>query len=83
MAHALATAQRELLLRLPHDVLVNLFVRLEPPTLGRLAATCRLLQYGQRSLQSPNLVEAPSGCRSGCAAGAGRRQWTRAWRSSV
>jgi hypothetical protein len=41
-----------LLLRLPHDVLVDLFVRLELHALGRLAATCRLLQYGQSSPQT-------------------------------
>jgi alpha-tubulin suppressor-like RCC1 family protein len=46
-----------LLLQLPHEVLVDLFVRLEVPALGHLAATCRLLQYGQSSPQTPNPVE--------------------------
>jgi hypothetical protein len=46
-----------LLQRLPHDVLVDLFVRLEARDIGRLAATCRLLQYGQSSPQTPNPVE--------------------------
>jgi hypothetical protein len=41
--------QLGLLLRLPHDVLVDLFVRLKARAIGRLAATCRLLQYGQSS----------------------------------
>jgi hypothetical protein len=49
--------QPGLLLRLPHDVLVDLFVRLEARDIGRLAATCRLLQYGQSSPQAPNPVE--------------------------
>jgi hypothetical protein len=47
-----------LLLGLPNDVLVNLLVRLEARDLGSLAATCRLLQYGQSPLpQTPNPVE--------------------------
>jgi hypothetical protein len=51
-------AQLGLLLGLPHEVLVDLFVRLDPHALGRLAATCRLLQHGQRSPESPpNPVE--------------------------
>jgi hypothetical protein len=47
----------QLLLLLPHDVLVDLLVRLKARDLGRLAATCRLLQYGHRSLQTPSPVE--------------------------
>jgi hypothetical protein len=47
-----------LLLGLPNDVLVNLLVRLEARDLKCLAATCRLLQYGQSSLpQTRNPVE--------------------------
>jgi hypothetical protein len=46
-----------LLLRLPHDVLVNSFVRLEARALVCLAATCRLLQHGQRSPHTPNPLE--------------------------
>jgi hypothetical protein len=46
-----------LLLRLPHDVLVDLFMRVVVRDLGRLASTCRLLQYGQSSPQTPNPVE--------------------------
>jgi hypothetical protein len=45
------------LLLLPHDVLVNLFWRLEVDDLRRVAATYRLLQYGQSSPQTPNAVE--------------------------
>jgi hypothetical protein len=45
------------LLRLPHEVLVNLFVRLDSYALARLAATCRLLQYSQSSPQTPSPVE--------------------------
>jgi hypothetical protein len=57
MAQALGRAQEGLLLRLPHDILVALFVRLELRDLGHLAATCRLLQYGKSSPQTPNPVE--------------------------
>jgi hypothetical protein len=32
-------------------------VRLDLRTLGRLAATCRLLQYGQSSSHTPNPIE--------------------------
>lgn len=54
------------LLRLPHDVLINLIVRLEARDLGRLAATCRLLQYGQSSpQQAPNPVEDALRLRAG------------------
>jgi hypothetical protein len=45
------------LLLLPHDVLVHLFERLDTRILARLAATCRLLRYGQSSPQTPNAVE--------------------------
>jgi hypothetical protein len=45
------------LLQLPHDVLVDLFVRLDLHALGRLAVTCRLLQYGQSSPHTFNPVE--------------------------
>lgn len=45
------------LLRLPHEVLVDLLVQLETRALGRLAATCRLLQYAQSSPETPNPVE--------------------------
>jgi len=54
-----------LLLRLPHDVPVGLFVRLEARDLGRLAATCRLLLYDQSSPQTPNPVEAALRLRAG------------------
>jgi hypothetical protein len=54
MAH---TAQPGLLLRLPHDVLVDLFMQLEPRDLGRLPSTCRLLHYGQSSPQTPKPLE--------------------------
>jgi hypothetical protein len=49
--------QPGLLLRLPHDVLVDLFVRFKARDLVPLAASCRLLQYGQSSPQTPNPVE--------------------------
>jgi hypothetical protein len=46
-----------MLLGLPHEVLVDLCVRLELDALGCLAATCRLLQYDQSSPQTPSPVE--------------------------
>jgi hypothetical protein len=46
----------EFLLRLPHDILVNLLVRLKTHDLRNLAA-CGLLRYGQSSPQAPNPVE--------------------------
>jgi hypothetical protein len=52
-----ATPQPGLLLRLPHDILVNLFMRLDSYDLVYLAATCRLLQNSQSSPQTPNPVE--------------------------
>jgi hypothetical protein len=60
-----------LLLRLPHEVLVNLLVRLELLTLCRLASTCRLLHCGQTSPQTPNPVEDTHRLR------AGLRGWSR------
>jgi hypothetical protein len=45
------------LLLLPHDNLVSLLRWLEVCDLSRLAATCRLLHYGQRSPEAPNPVE--------------------------
>jgi hypothetical protein len=45
------------LLRLPHEDLVNLLVRLPASALSCLAATCRLLQYGKSSPQTPNPLE--------------------------
>jgi hypothetical protein len=45
------------LLQLPHDVLIQLLVRLDLRSLGRVAATCRLLQYGPSSPPTPSPVE--------------------------
>jgi hypothetical protein len=45
------------LLRLAHDVLIDPLARLELRDLSHFAATCRLLQYGQNSPQTPNPVE--------------------------
>jgi hypothetical protein len=58
------------LLLLPHDVLVNLFWWLEVNHLRRVSATCRLLQYGQSSPQTPNPVETALRLQ------AGRSFWT-------
>jgi hypothetical protein len=65
MAQAPESPQLRLLLRLPHEVLVDLFVRLMVRDLGRLAATCRLLQYGQSSPLMPNPVENALRLRAG------------------
>jgi hypothetical protein len=45
------------LLRLPHDVLIDLFARLKARSLVCLASTCRLLQHSQSSAQTPNSLE--------------------------
>jgi hypothetical protein len=57
MEQALGRAEEGLLMRLPHEVLVDLIMRLGPRDLGHLAATCRLLHYGQSSPLTPNPVE--------------------------
>lgn len=63
--------QPGLLLRLPHEVLVDLFGRLEARALVCLASTCQLLQYSRSSPRTPNPVEDALRLR------AGLRGWSR------
>jgi hypothetical protein len=74
MAQTSQGPQLALLQRLPHEVIVDVFARLGMRDLARLAATCRLLQFGRSSPQTPNPVEDALWLRTGL------RGWSRTLR---